>query len=84
MPPSWCCRYGRYAAHGGWQGHRRRRGRLAATLILREGNAPLDVGPQPDYVGEDLDAIAGQLTKRYPAGTGATGHGRDLSWSQPY
>jgi 2-haloacid dehalogenase len=32
-----------------------------AALILREGNAPLDVGPQPDHVGSDLDAIADQL-----------------------
>lgn len=37
-----------------------------AGLILREGNAPLDVGPQPDYIGQDLDAIAGQLMDRYP------------------
>ena len=35
-------------------------------LILRKGNAPLDVGPQPDYIGEDLDAIADQLIARYP------------------
>jgi 2-haloacid dehalogenase len=34
---------------------------LQAGLILREGNAPLDVGPQPNYIGEDLDAIADQL-----------------------
>jgi 2-haloacid dehalogenase len=32
---------------------------------LREGNAPLDVGPQPDYIGKDLDVIADQLTERY-------------------
>jgi 2-haloacid dehalogenase len=44
------------AAAAGWQ----------TALILRPGNAPLDVGPQPDYLGEDLDAIADQLTKRYP------------------
>jgi 2-haloacid dehalogenase len=31
------------------------------------GNAPLDVGPQPDYIGKDLDAIADQLIERYPA-----------------
>jgi 2-haloacid dehalogenase len=36
------------------------------ALILREGNAPLDVGPQPDYIGKDLDAIADQLIERYP------------------
>jgi 2-haloacid dehalogenase len=45
------------AASAGWQ----------TGLILREGNAPLDVGPQPDYIGKDLDVIAGQLIERYPA-----------------
>jgi len=44
------------ALSAGWQ----------AGLILREGNAPLDVGPQPDYIGQDLDAIADQLIERYP------------------
>jgi len=44
------------AVAAGWQ----------AGLILREGNAPLDVGPQPNYVGGDLDAIADQLIARYP------------------
>jgi FMN phosphatase YigB (HAD superfamily) len=43
------------AAAAGWQ----------TALILREGNAPLDVGPQPDYIGKDLDEIAGQLIERY-------------------
>jgi 2-haloacid dehalogenase len=45
------------ALAAGWQ----------AGLILREGNAPLDVGPQPNYIGDDLDAIADQLIERYPA-----------------
>ena len=45
------------AGAAGWQ----------AGLILREGNAPLAVGPQPDYIGKDLDAIADQLIERYPA-----------------
>jgi 2-haloacid dehalogenase len=45
------------AGAAGWQ----------AALILREGNAPLGVGPQPDYIGKDLDAIANQLIERYPA-----------------
>jgi 2-haloacid dehalogenase len=45
------------AGAAGWQ----------AALILRRGNAPLDVGPQPDYTGNDLDAIADQLIERYPA-----------------
>lgn len=44
------------ALAAGWQ----------AALILREGNAPLDVGPQPNYIGDDLDAIADQLIERYP------------------
>jgi 2-haloacid dehalogenase len=35
-----------------------------AGLILRKGNAPLDVGPQPTYIGRDLDAIADQLIER--------------------
>jgi 2-haloacid dehalogenase len=48
------------AGAAGWQ----------AGLILREGNAPLAVGPQPDYVGKDLDAIADQLIERYPADAG--------------
>src|SRR6201999_1348405 len=45
------------AGAAGWQ----------SALILREGNAPLDVGPQPDYIGNDLDAIADQLIARYAA-----------------
>jgi len=44
------------AGAAGWQ----------AALILREGSAPLDVGPQPDYIGKDLDAVADQLIERYP------------------
>ncbi|MGW0093293.1 hypothetical protein ACWDWS_30350 [Streptomyces sp. NPDC003328] len=35
------------------------------ALVLREGNAPLDVGPQPDLIGQDLDAIADQLIERF-------------------
>jgi 2-haloacid dehalogenase len=35
-----------------------------AGLILRKDNAPLDVGPQPTYIGNDLDAIADQLIER--------------------
>jgi len=48
-----------------------------AALILGAGNAPLDVGPQPGYIGKDLDVIAAQLIERYaaaeskPAGRGA-------------
>jgi 2-haloacid dehalogenase len=45
------------AQSAGWQ----------AGLILREGNAPLGVGPQPDYIGKDLDALADQLIERYGA-----------------
>ena len=50
------------ACAAGWQ----------AALILREGNAPLPVGPQPDYIGKDLDVIADQLIKRYPTTANAT------------
>jgi 2-haloacid dehalogenase len=56
------------ALSAGWQ----------AGLIMREGNAPLDVGPQPNYIGGDLDAIADQLIERYPASAmaaaGRSGH----------
>ena len=45
------------ALAAGWQ----------AALILRVGNAPLEVGPQPAYIGEDLDAVADQLIERYSA-----------------
>jgi 2-haloacid dehalogenase len=45
------------ALAAGWQ----------AGLILREGNAPLEVGPQPNYIAGDLDGIADQLIERYPA-----------------
>jgi 2-haloacid dehalogenase len=45
------------AVAAGWQ----------AGLILRQGNAPLDVGPQPNYIGDDLDAIADQLIARHQA-----------------
>jgi 2-haloacid dehalogenase len=52
------------AGSAGWQ----------TGLILREGNAPLGVGPQPDYIGKDLDEVATQLIERYPAdGGGQTG-----------
>src|SRR6185437_13306816 len=40
---------------------------VALAQDEREGNAPLDVGPQPDYIGKDLDAIADQLIERYAA-----------------
>jgi 2-haloacid dehalogenase len=43
------------ARSAGWQ----------AGLILRPGNAPLDVGPQPDYIGTDLNEIADQLIGKY-------------------
>jgi 2-haloacid dehalogenase len=43
-----------------------------AALILREGNAPLDVGPQPNYTGKDLDAFAGQLIEQYAAAANAS------------
>jgi 2-haloacid dehalogenase len=46
------------ALSAGWQ----------AGLILRDGNAPLDVGPQPNYIGKDVDAITDQLVERYGPG----------------
>ena len=45
------------ALSAGWQ----------AGLILRPGNAPLDVGPQPNYIGRDLGEIADQLIARAAA-----------------
>ena len=45
------------AVAAGWQ----------AGLILRDGNAPLEAGPQPNYIGPDLDVIADQLIERYAA-----------------
>jgi 2-haloacid dehalogenase len=44
------------ALAAGWQ----------AGLILRSGNAPLPVGPQPTYTGIDLNEIADQLIARHP------------------
>jgi hypothetical protein len=32
-----------------------------AGLILRRGNAHLDVGRQPDYIGQNLNEIADQI-----------------------
>jgi 2-haloacid dehalogenase len=43
------------ALAAGWQ----------AGLILRSGNAPLPVGPQPTYTGIDLNEVADQLIARY-------------------
>jgi 2-haloacid dehalogenase len=43
------------ALAAGWQ----------AALILREDNAPLSVGPQPTYLGDNLDEIADQLIERF-------------------
>ena len=54
------------AVAAGWQ----------AALILRAGNAALGVGPQPDYIGDDLDAIADQLIERCPASATAIASGR--------
>ena len=54
------------AVAAGWQ----------AALILREGNAPLDVGPQPDHIGKDLDMVADQLIERYATAASAGRSGR--------
>jgi 2-haloacid dehalogenase len=48
------------AQSAGWQ----------AGLILREGNAPLGAGPEPDYIGKDLNEIADQLIYKYGSGAG--------------
>jgi 2-haloacid dehalogenase len=32
-----------------------------AGLVLREGNAVLDVGPQPTWIGEDLSSVVDQI-----------------------
>lgn len=45
------------AVAAGWQ----------AGLILREGNAPLDVGPQPNYIGNDLNEIVDRLLVAWPS-----------------
>jgi 2-haloacid dehalogenase len=45
------------ARAAGWQ----------AALVLRPGNAPLGVGPQPNYIGKDLDEVADQLIALLPA-----------------
>jgi 2-haloacid dehalogenase len=36
-----------------------------AALVLRSGNAPLDVGPQPQITGEGLNEVAEKLIARY-------------------
>jgi 2-haloacid dehalogenase len=36
-----------------------------AALIKRKNNDVLSVGPQPDFVGKDLDEIASELERRY-------------------
>ena len=43
------------AVAAGWQ----------AALVLRPGNALLDVGPQPQITGADLNEIAAKLIARY-------------------
>jgi 2-haloacid dehalogenase len=48
------------AQSAGWQ----------AGLILRQGNAPLGAGPEPDYIGKDLNEIADQLIYKYGSGAG--------------
>lgn len=36
-----------------------------AALIKRPGNDVLGLGPQPDFVGDDLDQVADELIRRY-------------------
>ena len=38
-----------------------------AALVLRPGNALLDVGPQPQIIGADLTEVADKLIARYEA-----------------
>jgi 2-haloacid dehalogenase len=48
------------AQSAGWQ----------VGLILRRGNAPLDVGPQPDYISQNLTEIADQLIGKHHPDSG--------------
>ena len=48
------------ARSAGWQ----------AGLILRQGNAPLGLGAEPDYIGNDLNEITDQLISKYGSGAG--------------
>jgi 2-haloacid dehalogenase len=48
------------AVAAGWQG----------ALIKRVGNDVLGVGPQPHFVGDDLNDVADQLIARYKASAG--------------
>ena len=41
-----------------------------AALIKRVGNDVLEVGPQPQVIGDDLDDVADQLIARYRRRTG--------------
>jgi 2-haloacid dehalogenase len=36
-----------------------------AALVLRPGNAPLPIGPQPEIIGKDLTVVAESLIARY-------------------
>jgi 2-haloacid dehalogenase len=38
-----------------------------AALVKRAGNDVLAIGPQPHFVGDDLDDVADQLIARYKA-----------------
>jgi 2-haloacid dehalogenase len=41
-----------------------------AALIKRLGNEVLSVGPQPTFVGADLNDVASQLIARYAVSPG--------------
>ena len=41
-------------------------------IVFDVNETPLDVGPQPDHIGEDLDVIANQLVERYAATASAS------------
>lgn len=59
--PAACHVWDTIGAHSaGWQ----------AGLILHQGNAPLGLGAELDYIGKDLNEIADQLICKYGSGAG--------------
>ena len=42
-------------------------------IVMRSSTAWSDIGPQPTYIGDDLNAIADQLIDRYPASATVAG-----------
>jgi 2-haloacid dehalogenase len=54
-----------------------------AALILRSGNAPLEVGPQPHFVGRDLHEVADQLIGAATSRSMSRGNGRRSRSTKP-